>query len=198
MEILKERLNQIIPRITSEDFLKNKGLGNEIAFYIFDYPPVKELEVRDHIEFILHHLSKIRPDLQVKKINLFELIIEYLRERRLLDKALKIQKEKGNSYLLKALKAPLSADKIAKVFAKQADPCNHDLIMVSGVGNAWPLIRSRNLLNNLHPLMADTPLILFYPGVYTGYGLRLFGKLKESNYYRAFQLVPGPDYFKRQ
>ena len=39
---LDERLNQIIPRITSPDFLGSKGLGNEIGFWIFDYPPDRE------------------------------------------------------------------------------------------------------------------------------------------------------------
>jgi len=37
--------------------------------------------------------------------------------------------------------------------------------------------------------MEDIPLVMFYPGVFTGQSLRLFGKIKETNYYRAFQLV---------
>ena len=36
---LDQRLNQILPRITSRDFLDSKGLGNEIGFWVFDYPP---------------------------------------------------------------------------------------------------------------------------------------------------------------
>jgi hypothetical protein len=35
----EERLNRILPRLTSNELLNNKGLGNEIGFYIFDYPP---------------------------------------------------------------------------------------------------------------------------------------------------------------
>ncbi|WP_462269042.1 DUF1819 family protein [Desulfobacter sp.] len=35
--------------------------------------------------------------------------------------------------------------------------------------------------NNLHHFMEDTPLLVFYPGVFTGQGLRLFDKLKETN-----------------
>ena len=31
---------------------------------------------------------------------------------------------------------------------------------------------------------------MFYPGRYDGQSLRLFGKLKNTNYYRAFKLVP--------
>jgi len=189
MDTFQDRLNKIIPRLTSEELLSNAGLGNEIGFYIFDYPPEKELEVREHIDFILGHLKKKRPDLRVSCINLFLLIIEMLKGRNLLERALTIQKDKGNKELLKAIKGPLGADKIAKEFVTKADPENQDLVLISGVGNAWPLLRSHNLLNNLHPYMASTPLVMFYPGIFTGQGLRLFGKLPESNYYRAFQLV---------
>jgi len=190
MSSFKERLNQILPRFTSREFLNNAGLGNEIGFYIFDYPPDKELEVREHITFLLAHLEKKMPDLRVKHINLLELIIAYLKSRNLYDRVMKIEKEKGSDELLKALTAPLNPDTIAKQFAQEADPDNHDLVIVSGIGSAWPLLRSHNLLNNLHPLMGNTPLVMFYPGTYTGQGLKLFSCLKENNYYRAFQLVP--------
>jgi len=46
---LEERLNKILPKITSEGFLRGKGNGNEVAFYIFDYPPDMELRVRDYL-----------------------------------------------------------------------------------------------------------------------------------------------------
>jgi hypothetical protein len=45
---LANRLNQILPRVTSEDFLSSEGIGNEIACYIFDYPAQRELQVREH------------------------------------------------------------------------------------------------------------------------------------------------------
>jgi hypothetical protein len=189
MLAFKERLDQVIDRLLSEELLSNRGLGNEIGFYIFDYPPKHELEVREHIQFILRQIPKKRPDLQFKHINLFELIIDYLAHRKLLDRVLEMQRQKGDHALLKALKGPLGADKIAKAFVEQVRPKENDLVLVSGVGSAYPLLRSHNLLNNLHALMEDTPLVMFYPGVYTGQGLRLFGKLKETNYYRAFQLV---------
>jgi hypothetical protein len=184
-----ERLNQIIPRLTSDELLNNSGLGNEIGFYIFDYPPEKELEVRKHIQFIVDYLGKKRPELRLSHVNLFQLVVDYLGSRNLLDRAVKTQREKGDQELLKALKPPLAADKIAHFFIQEARPNESDLVLVSGVGNVWPLLRSHNLLNNLHPLMGRTPLVMFYPGVFTGQGLRLFGRLKESNYYRAFRLV---------
>ena len=38
-QTFNERLNQILPKLTSSDLLTNQGLGNEIGFWIFDYPP---------------------------------------------------------------------------------------------------------------------------------------------------------------
>ncbi len=185
----KSRLDKILRRLVSNELLSNVGLGNEIGFYIFDYPPEFEIEMREHIRFILRQLPKKKPGLKFMHINLFELIINYLKSRKLLDRALQIQKQKGDDELLKSLKGPLDPQKMAQAFVEEATPGRQDLILVSGVGNVYPLLRTHNLLNNLHALMEDTPLVMFYPGIYTGQGLRLFGKLKEVNYYRAFQLV---------
>jgi hypothetical protein len=190
MDDLKRRLDKILDRLTSDAFLQNKGLGNEIGFYLFDYPPEHEMEVREHIQFLLRQLPKKKPDLSFKHINLFRLVIAYLKSRKLLDRSIAILKKEGDQKLLGSfIKGPLDPKSISKVFVEEADPQNHDLILVSGVGSAYPLLRSHNLLNNLHSLMGNTPLVMFYPGIYTGQGLRLFGKLKEVNYYRAFQLV---------
>ena len=62
---LTNRLNQILPKVTSDAFLSGKGIGNEIAFHIFDYPPEDELEVRRHIDHLLEFIPKRKPGLKV-------------------------------------------------------------------------------------------------------------------------------------
>jgi len=188
-DALKERLNKIMDRITSPEFLSNSGLGNEIGFYIFDYPPEYELEVRQHVDFVVDKAFKRKPELRIAHVNLFHVMIDYLKERGLLEKALVMQKTKGDEAMFKALKGPLHEEKIAKVFAKVAQPEDHDFVFMTGIGNSYPLLRSHTLLNNLHPLMGGTPLVVFYPGSYDGQGLSLFSKMKDNNYYRAFRLV---------
>ena len=187
--LVQMRLNKILDRVTSEEFLSGRGLGNEIPFFTFDYPPEDELAVREHVTFLLAQIPKKRPDLKVKHINLLELIVTHLRERKLYNKAIQLQKAKGDDALLKDLKAPLDGTKIAKEFVREAAPDQHDMVFVSGVGSAYPMLRTHSLLNNLHPHMGSTPLVLFYPGVYDGQSLRLFGVLKDKPYYRAFRLV---------
>jgi Domain of unknown function (DUF1788) len=187
---LNERLNKILLRVTSNDFLSGSGIGNEIAFYIFDYPPEDELRVRDYLRTLLDHIPKQKHGLRVKHIDLFDFVIEYLKNRNLLDKAIQMQRGKGNEALKKALAGPLHETKLSSVFAEVAKPDQHDLVILSGVGSVWPLLRSHTLLNNLQPVMGKTPLVMFYPGRYDGQSLRLFGKLKNTNYYRAFKLIP--------
>lgn len=202
-DVLTERLNRILPKITSDAFLSGSGIGNELAFYIFDYPPEAELRVREHLRFLLDHLPKQRPGLRVKHLNLFDFMLEYLQSRHLLEKAIAMQQERGDLELKRALAGPLQADKLAPLFGKAVQPEQHDVVLVSGVGSVYPLVRTHTLLNNLHSILGKTPLVMFYPGRYDGLTLRLFGRLRVSSgpgtrdqnkdrepYYRAFRLVP--------
>jgi hypothetical protein len=187
---LNERLNKILPRVISDEFLSGSGIGNEIAFYIFDYPPEAERRIREHIAFLLDHIPKQKPGLRVVHIDLLDFVIEHLRQRKLLDKAMGMQQTKGDAFVLKQLATLLHPNKIAPAFAEVAQPDQHDLVLVSGVGSVYPMLRVHSLLNTRHAVMGQTPLVLFYPGRYDGQALRLFGKLKNNNYYRAFTLVP--------
>lgn len=189
-DLLTDRLNLILPKIVSDDFLAGKGIGNEIGFYIFDYPPEEELRVRDQVRFLIEHAPRQRPGLRLKHVNLFDFVIDYLKERNLLEKSFKMQREKGDEAVHRALRGPLNEKKLAQHFGRAVQPDQYDLVILSGVGSAWPLLRSHTLLNSLHPVMGQTPLVMYYPGRYDGQSLRLFGKLKGNNYYRAFKLVP--------
>lgn len=204
MSDLNERLNKILPRITSDEFLNGSGIGNEIAFYIFDYPPEDELRVRDYLRTLLDHIPKQKHGLRVKHIDLFDFVLDYLKSRKLLDKAIQMQRDKGDDALKRALKGPLNMkDKLIPHLCTVIQPEQQDLILLSGIGSSYPLLRTSSLLTNLQSIMGRTPLVVFYPGKYDQMTLRLFGKLrlsasfenegttkKSENYYRAFKLVP--------
>ncbi len=187
---LQQRLNQIPERILSEEFLQGQGLGNEIGFWIFDYQPESELEVREYLVLLQGMLEKKYSHLKVVNINLLQSLVDYLGDRNFVEKAVQMQKEKGDEALLKALKGPLHMDKFAPYLAESSDANEQDIIFISGVGSVWPLLRAHNLLNSLHSLLGHKPVVLFYPGHYTGQTMSLFGKIPSNNYYRAFKLVP--------
>lgn len=189
IEKLEERLNQIPQRITSEGFLRGNGIGNEVAFYIFDYPAEAELRMREYVTFLLSHLSKTHPSLRVKHVNLFELILRCLSQRGLLERSFEKQKKEGDASLLSSLARQFAGSKLAAAFVAEIKPEECDLVLISGVGSVFPVVRTHSLLSALQSEMGKTPLLMFYPGVYDGQYVRLFGKLK-GPYYRAFKLVP--------
>ena len=49
---LDERFDKAEEIIKKRSFRENKGLGNEVGYYIFDYPADKELFVRERIDYI--------------------------------------------------------------------------------------------------------------------------------------------------
>ncbi len=188
---LDERLNQILPRITSRDFLDSKGLGNEIGFWIFDYPPDREMDVREFLSStVLPALVKTVPPINAATVDLLKLVTALLEERNLLDKAMVMQQSKGDDSTLAELRRVLKEDRLAQSIATQFDIPRLDLMILTGVGSVYPLLRTHTLLSALHPIMGNTPLLMFFPGKYDGHSLRLFNTLADDHYYRAFRLVP--------
>ena len=186
----RSRLNKIADRLSTDELLSNKGLGNEIGFWIFDYPPERELEVRSFIDgVLLPGMAKRQPALRPAVVNLFNLIIELLEDRKLLGRVLDIQTTKGDAAALTALRPVLKEDKLAERIASQVDFDQIDMLLLTGVGAAYPMLRSHTLLAGLQATMKDKPVVMFYPGRYDGFSLRLFNKLADDHYYRAFRLV---------
>lgn len=186
-----ERLNQIIPKLTSRDVLENHGSGGEIGFWIFDYPPEEELTMRAFLhDVVMPALVKHQPAIRAADVNLFDLVIGLLEERKLLDKAIEMQRTQGDAKALESLRRVLKEDKLAERLVAQHHIADLDLLLMWNVGAVYPMLRTHTLLSALHAHMKSTPLVMFYPGKYDGYSLRLFSKLKDDHYYRAFRLVP--------
>ena len=193
-EALRIRLNQIFERITAEDFLAQRGIGNEIGFYVFEYPPEEEMVVRQHIRQLGNRLRSDRSEIRFASVNLFKFLIDDLQGRRFLEKCCHWQKERGDAYLLKALAGLLAPEKVAQRLATVAGPDHqHDLVLLHGVGSAYPLLRTHALLTSLHRHMDRVPVVLFFPGTYVDGNLRLFGgtnrAIYDHNYYRALRLI---------
>ena len=100
-----------------------------------------------------------------------------------------MQLRKGDDALLASLRAVLKEDRLAARLVEKHDVAQLDLLIIRGVGAVYPMLRTHTLLSALHPHMRDTPLLMFYPGRYDGLSLKLFNKLSDDNYYRAFRLV---------
>jgi hypothetical protein len=198
---LTERLNAILPKITSPEFVSGVNLSGEIPFYVFDYPAEDELRIREHLAFLIDKLPKQAPDLKVVHVNLFDFLIDYIKGRGYFEKSLEKERTLGSAKAVKSIKSSASAEKLADHFYDEVMSGQPDLVLVSGVGSSYPIIRTHELLNNLHKHMGLTPLVMFYPGVYDKITLKLFGKAslafdssstdrkRKARYYRAFRLI---------
>lgn len=187
MSSIRERLDQIIGKIKAPNFLENKGLGNEIGFYIFDYDPGDELLVREHIAYLKGALNHETSGRKVIEFDLYEMMIDLLDREGVLEDLPQIEKEQGSKYLFEALRDISSPEVYVEQIADRA--AGSDIIFITGIGKVWPIVRSHNILNNLHPILDKAPVVMFFPGNYDGAELRLFNKLKDDNYYRAFRLI---------
>lgn len=186
----EQRLNQVLPRLLSTDVLDNRGAGGEIGFWIFDYPPEREMDMRLWLDdVIVPGIQKQRPELRYAVVDLFQEVIALLQERKLLEKAYEMQLRKGDDALLASLRSVLKEDRLAARLVEKHDVAQLDLLIIRGVGAVYPMLRTHTLLSALHPHMRETPLLMFYPGRYDGLSLKLFNKLSDDNYYRAFRLV---------
>ncbi len=191
MLTLNQRLDLIKPKILEKSFRVGKGLGNEINFWIFDYNAEDELIVRSHIDYLVQSINIEHSDVRIVHFDLYRMMIEILREKGYFDKTLEMEKTKGSMAIIEPIKQTLRMTQPENLIVSKISESiesDKDIIFLSGVGKAWPVIRSHTVLNNLHPRIDNTPVVMFFPGVYEG-ELRLFGDITDDNYYRAFKLI---------
>lgn len=190
MKNIYDRVDEILPKITEPNFRENKGLGNEIGFYVFDYEPEYELLVRERVKSIKERAKRVY-DLNIVEFDLYEVILEILDSKGYLKKNFDMEIKRGSEQVFnatkKALRLTLDNDLVVKYISERLEGA--DIVFLTGIGKAWPIIRSHTILNNLHRIVEKQPLVMFFPGNYDGGTLMLFHQLKDDNYYRAFQLV---------
>jgi hypothetical protein len=189
----KARAEHLFQVMTSERFLTKQGLGNEVPFFIYPYPASEGLTVIDDRQDLVTRME--HAGVKVLDINLYDLSTDILKERDILDEILEIEADSDKSEIKDLLQGVLDAQahlipKIAEAIAAT----QHDVIILSGVGEVYPFIRSHNVLNNLQSTAKDAPTVLFFPGDYThalatGASLDLFGQLHDDKYYRAFNIL---------
>ena len=188
---LGERLDKIWDRISDEKFLANKGTANEVRYYVFDYEPCDELIVREKIQSLKKQNNLDADGFQIVEFDLYEIIIGILEDRGYIDKCIKFEETKGQEYLYNAVGKLLRLTNEDNLIVNHIMNNTPDkaVVFLTGVGKAFPFVRSHNVLNNLHQVLDRVPVVMFYPGRWNGQTLELFGTINDGNYYRAFPLV---------
>lgn len=187
---IQEHLKKLDEVIQKEDFLLNRGLGNEVGYYIFDYDPKDELIVRDYINGISGTI--VGDNYEVKVYNLYTIMLDYLTKRGFTEKAINMEKRRGLQKLVESigrlLKMDLAEEK--NIFFEHVDTNTPEksVVFLTGIGELYPLIRAHSILNKMHQVFDRVPVVMMYPGEYDELSLTILNTNKDDNYYRAFRI----------
>lgn len=188
---MKQRFDHLVQVITSERFLQMKGLNNEVPFFICPYLPEEAVAMSQLQRDLLKTLE--RKGLKIIEINLYDLAIEILRANDDWDWYLENEASLGKEKLKDDLQGILHVERVLVPAMAEKMAAEHDVVLISGVGEIFPIVRSHNVLNNLQRAAKHSPTLMFFPGAYTqsdhtGASLELFGRLHDDKYYRAFNI----------
>lgn len=182
---LKERLDNLRSLIQDPEFLEGKGLSNEVNIRIFCYDPSEEMMVRYYVDQIM--TDKLM-DCNIIEYNLYEVFLSICEDKRIANKIPAMEEKKGKVFVREQLSR--MTNNVAFVNKMKYEPHEAgDVLIITGVGDAFPFIRIHDLLNAMQPEFPDVPILVFYPGNYDGRDVQLFNRLKKNSYYRAFNVI---------
>ena len=173
---LSQRLDEMELAIHKPSFRKGTGRANEVNYWVFDYPPEKELEVRERVAYLKTKNDRGDDDFALVVFDLYDIIIDFLEEKNFLEKCYDFEKKVNDD------------DSLIVQYIKEHTPENA-VVFLTGIGKCYPILRSHKVLNNLHQAFVRCPVVMFFPGTYNEQELILFNEIKDDNYYRAFRLV---------
>lgn len=183
---INQQFKELFNRITTDDFLQMKNLSGEIPFHVFTYDPADEVRVAAATEGLFKKLKN--KGLKALELNLYKLQIELLDSELGLPDVFELEREMKKQEFKEAMLSTIHFDEVyIPEIENKIKSSDADLYLITGVGLAYPLIRSHKILNNIQSIAVDSPTVILYPGEFDGKYLRLFGRL-QKNYYRAFKL----------
>lgn len=191
MKTLDEKLMMIEEVISDENFRKNKGLSNEVGYYIFDYPAEEEIKVRKYLENIKNKNKSKPQGYELVIYDVYGIMLDLIEEEGLMESCIEMEVNEGLDYLISAINDILRIDyddNYFNTYIEENTP-NNSVVFITGIGKIFPFVRAHGILNKLHLVFDRAPVVLFYPGKYDGQSLMLFSEFKDDNYYRAFPLI---------
>ena len=188
---IQERLDLMEAAIRKPSFRQSSGRANEINYWVFDYDPAKELEVRERIEYIQKKNAKGVDGFELVVFDLYDIILDYLEKEDFLEQCYRFEKKRGLDQITRAVSNSMKInddDSLIVQHIREHTPENA-VVFLTGIGKCYPILRSHKVLNNLHQAFVRVPVVMFFPGTYNEQELILFNEIKDDNYYRAFRLV---------
>ena len=182
---LINKFNNFENKIKDNTFQQNKGLGNDVGYYIFDYPTQYEEYTRIRTKKIKDKINDNNYPFKIQEFDIYNIVFDIIKEKNYLEKIFQLEEKKGTEKTLQAIQSMLKLGTDNNLISKKIleEYEKNTVIFITGIGKIYPIVRAHDILNNLD--ITDVPLVLFYPGKYTGTDLKLFNEIEDTNYYRA-------------
>ena len=162
----EERLDAMELEIRKPIFRKNRGRANEVNYWVFDYPPEKELEVRACIERMQQKNATGNDDFKLVVFDLYDYIIDTLEKEGFLDQCYRFEDRRGIDRIVKAVGNLLCVNDDDSLIVRHIEENTPEnaIVFLTGIGKCYPLLRSHKVLNNLSQSFGRVPVVLFFPG----------------------------------
>ena len=185
-----ERRAQLLREcLCSEDFLANKGIGNEIGFHTFCYDPALEFEARALFDALSRDAEADKLPCTLKVVNLYDAVLAILDDLDVLEAMQEQEADFGSKAVLDDVVDYCQPDVVSNVVLDLTQPhVPGDAILLVGVGEVYPFLRVHNLFDSMQSDFSDVPVIAAYPGTFNGSSVTLFNRLAAENYYRAIDI----------
>lgn len=189
---IAERYEHLFSVMSSEKFKNKEGLGNEVPFFICPFKPHEYEQISKMKMQLFNKLNETGT--LILEINLYDLAIKILKDNDDFDFLIKEETSMTKDRLKEELQSVLDIETVfMSAISSLMSKSRFEIMLISGVGEVFPYIRSHNILNNLQKIARDKPTVMFFPGDYrhtleNGASLELFELLCDDKYYRAFNI----------
>lgn len=187
---ITQRINELRLQLSSVNNLNKNKTAGDLKFYIFDYDPMDEIRVREEI------IKAKNANSEIVLFDLYEMMIDIISENGYLETIKNLEQEYDKVLLLQEVFQPMLAleqtgNAILEKFAHSVSDDGNHIVVITGVGKSFPVIRSHIILNNLQSIYKKNPVVMVYPGRFSARKghLKLFDRLDDDNYYRAFPII---------
>lgn len=128
---LSQRLDEMELAIHKPSFRKGTGRANEVNYWVFDYPPEKELEVRERVEYLKNKNDRGDDDFELVVFDLYDIIIDFLEKKNFMEKCYDFEKKRGIERIVKAVTNSMKVnDDDSLIIMEAAKKASiHDFIM---------------------------------------------------------------------
>ncbi len=186
---LEEDFARLRAKLSDRQFLANKGIGNEVGFFVFPYDASREDEVRARTDALVSLSDEGKLPCRIVRRDLWDVFLLICEKEEILEEMPGLEADEGSAAFLEDTQVVVTPESFITEMDYEPHEPGKDVLLITGVGKVYPFVRAHSILENAQHVFEDVPVVMLYPGKYDGTQLHLFNSISDGNYYRAFNLL---------